>query len=1247
MKMALKIGGTTVVDNDKKLTEITGIDATTKTSLEAALTNIDADTLDGQQGSYYTTYTDNAIADLVDSSPAALDTLNELAAALGDDPNFATTVSAQIGTKANSSITISAGDGLTGGGNLTASRTISHGDTSSQASVNNSNGTVIQDVTLDGYGHVTGLTSVNLDGRYYTETESDSRFTDTYASNYTYKSAGDLGYTNSSSSGRFAHLRGGLGSGPFTYAEAIAHAASVGARLPTVEELEDEIVKGTGGGYDSYQCWTCTAVPGQPGYVYTKLGTGAGTRNPTPTDGSETAYTRYVATVNTPSVFTDNYHPNADELTTARNIALTGAVTGNANFDGSGDISIATTHTADPTITLTGAVTGSGTMTNLGNVSITTTATADPTLTIEGDASGSATFTNLGNATLSLTVANDSHTHDGRYYTKTEADSRFVNVTGDTMSGDLNISKADAKIRLYDSTGTSGNNPFVEWDTTANQGIKMELNVYDGELPEAGYGLVVGPSTTNAQWPDTGNLSFNVLGEIYAGSETLSTVNKVFHDSYHPNADKWTTARTLSLGGDVSGSVSLDGSSDVTITATVANDSHTHNYVIAIDDRDMKPNTSGVQSPKAMRAFFSSKGGMTGTADTNYHDVLVLDTYSDASGGGPNAITFDKGNSAGDPEAYLWHGNWGGTTWGTGQRIFADNYHPNADKWTTARTLSLTGAVTGSASIDGSGNVSLATTATSDPELTITGDASGSATFTNLGNATLNLTIDDFQRISDKEFFSITNTGTTSGVWTGTHPDITSYFDGMTIAFYQNNVAGASTTTLNINNLGAKTLYYANNSKLTTHYGPRALIMLQYDAEQDRFYAHDFYFSSTDYELRWQTDVQAGTYIHGYQLLLEGVDGKYYPVTEGGSTGNTNTVSTAEIRVGGNMIKYNASTDYAADSIITSNTLYTSLQTGNMEYWNNRDPGWATPYTPIYLVGTINSNGNFVLDNSSYTSFLTQDLPTTEDGKVYWYIGLMTDNYDDYRLIANHPMYIYKNGAIREWGQYASNSDKLDGQDGSYYYPASNPNGYTTNVGDITGVTAGSGISGGGTSGTVTISHADTSSQASVNNSNGTVIQDVILDTYGHVTSLTSINLDSRYYTESEANSRFVNVTGDTMTGDLTMDGAIVKSVVNTVTASTAGTSIDFAQSNFHVVNLNANTTFTFSNLGLAVTSSGTIIVKQNSTGGKSFTLPSVAKTPVGGASIVQVTGANTTSILSYLVVSSTEVLVNYIGDFA
>jgi len=44
-------------------------------------------------------YTDTEIANLVDSAPETLDTLNELALALGDDPNFATTVTNLIGTK--------------------------------------------------------------------------------------------------------------------------------------------------------------------------------------------------------------------------------------------------------------------------------------------------------------------------------------------------------------------------------------------------------------------------------------------------------------------------------------------------------------------------------------------------------------------------------------------------------------------------------------------------------------------------------------------------------------------------------------------------------------------------------------------------------------------------------------------------------------------------------------------------------------------------------------------------------------------------------------------------------------------------------------------------------------------------------------------------------------------------------------------------------------------------------------------
>ena len=46
-----------------------------------------------------TAFVKTAVSTLVDSAPSTLDTLNELAAALGDDPNFATTVTNSIATK--------------------------------------------------------------------------------------------------------------------------------------------------------------------------------------------------------------------------------------------------------------------------------------------------------------------------------------------------------------------------------------------------------------------------------------------------------------------------------------------------------------------------------------------------------------------------------------------------------------------------------------------------------------------------------------------------------------------------------------------------------------------------------------------------------------------------------------------------------------------------------------------------------------------------------------------------------------------------------------------------------------------------------------------------------------------------------------------------------------------------------------------------------------------------------------------
>lgn len=68
---------------------------------DTAFTAKDTDALsEGSTNLYYTdARADARVALLVDSAPATLDTLNELAAALGDDPNFATTVTNSIATK--------------------------------------------------------------------------------------------------------------------------------------------------------------------------------------------------------------------------------------------------------------------------------------------------------------------------------------------------------------------------------------------------------------------------------------------------------------------------------------------------------------------------------------------------------------------------------------------------------------------------------------------------------------------------------------------------------------------------------------------------------------------------------------------------------------------------------------------------------------------------------------------------------------------------------------------------------------------------------------------------------------------------------------------------------------------------------------------------------------------------------------------------------------------------------------------
>ena len=111
------------------------------------------------------------------------------------------------------------------------------------------------------------------------------------------------------------------------------------------------------------------------------------------------------------------------------------------------------------------------------------------------------------------------------------------------------------------------------------------------------------------------------------------------------------------------------------------------------------------------------------------------------------------------------------------------------------------------------------------------------------------------------------------------------------------------------------------------------------------------------------------------------------------------------------------------------------------------------------------------------------------------------------------------------WGtKLNSNLDTIDGQlktnaDAAAAASSAASTAQTTANNAVGQVNAGNGLTGGGSSGTVTVnvgagggitvaadtvSHADTSSQSSVNNSGTTFIQDITLDTYGHITGIGS-----------------------------------------------------------------------------------------------------------------------------------------------
>ena len=88
----------------------------------------------------------------------------QYATKLGDDKSNLTVdnILSYLGSKVDRTTKVIAGNGLTGGGSLDSSITISHADTSDQSSVDGGTTQYVKSVALDDYGHVKGMNLADL-----------------------------------------------------------------------------------------------------------------------------------------------------------------------------------------------------------------------------------------------------------------------------------------------------------------------------------------------------------------------------------------------------------------------------------------------------------------------------------------------------------------------------------------------------------------------------------------------------------------------------------------------------------------------------------------------------------------------------------------------------------------------------------------------------------------------------------------------------------------------------------------------------------------------------------------------------------------------------------------------------------------------------------------------------------------------------------------------------------------------------
>jgi len=267
--------------------------------------------------------------------------------------------------------------------------------------------------------------------------------------------------------------------------------------------------------------------------------------------------------------------------------------------------------------------------------------------------------------------------------------------------------------------------------------------------------------------------------------------------------------------------------------------------------------------------------------------------------------------------------------------------------------------------------------------------------------------IDDKALKTNSIYYVIGNGTGTAGYWTGSIPDVTTLYVGLTIA-YKIGINGSSITYLSING-GSDVIVRRNTGNMTTHLPIGTVVILVYDGT---YWVWADYDGGTTYETYTSAKQLVGAQtITRYKFCIEGSDGKIYQLTDGDVTTTTKTILAVDLKIGGGIYWNRLGSSLSANAITQ---YYLSIAQNNTESARtyNATSGF-TQGLPIYLVGIMQANGSFRLDNSSFTSFYTQTLPTTDDGKIYIYLGVVTETNGTTYLMPDHPIYQYKNGSLR------------------------------------------------------------------------------------------------------------------------------------------------------------------------------------------------------------------------------------------